>query len=172
MKKIIIECIIIILISSNFASANNKLSYVDLINRMIDLEHISLLPEDGERAEQWSSYDRASQYDPETEKYINWDANQDGDGFIREENGKQVIAEMEGPGCIWRIWSAYPSEGKVSIYLDDNPIPVLDMPFRKYFINDTFPFNLDQIAYIAALGHNLYLPIPYQKSCKIVGEAR
>ncbi|MFQ3549311.1 MAG: glycoside hydrolase family 172 protein, partial [Armatimonadota bacterium] len=43
-------------------------------------------------------------------------------------------------------------------------------PFRKYFINDTFPFNLDQIAYIAALGHNLYLPIPYQKSCKIVAD--
>ena len=30
----------------------------------------------------------------------------------------QVMAEMEGPGCIWRIWSALAEQGHVKIYLD------------------------------------------------------
>ena len=35
-----------------------------------------------------------------------WEANGDGDNFIRRK-ATVVMAEMEGPGCIWRIWSAW-----------------------------------------------------------------
>ena len=67
---------------------------------------------------QWSSYDRASKYDEATGKYVNWDANGDGGGIIRREGEQVVMAEMEGPGCIWRIWSATAEKGHVKIYLD------------------------------------------------------
>jgi len=66
---------------------------------------VAVLPEAGEKCGLWSSYDRASRYDAATGKYVNWDANGDGGGFIRTEGNQVVMAEMNGPGCIWRIWS-------------------------------------------------------------------
>src|SRR5512133_430146 len=95
--------------------ADNQLSYTDLINRLTDLQQLAVLPVPGEQCAQWSSYDRASQYDASTQKYIAWDANGDGDGFIRKEGEQFVLAEMQGPGLIWRIWSAAPKQGHVRI---------------------------------------------------------
>ncbi len=156
------------------ASAQENLSYVDLVNRMIDLEHLSVLPAPGETCKQWSSYDRASKYDEASGKYIHWDANGDGNGIIRRKNGKQVMAEMEGPGCIWRIWSARAQKGHVKIYLDGSETPTVDLPFENYFSGDTAPFNYSRLSYDlnkqGCSGQNLYFPIPYQKSCKIVAD--
>lgn len=156
------------------SSAQESLSYVDLVNRMIDLEHVSVLPAAGETCKQWSSYDRASKYDEATGKYLRWDANGDGHGIIRREGDKQVMAEMEGPGCIWRIWSARAQKGHVKIYLDGSETPTVDLPFENYFSGDTAPFNYSRLSYDlnkkACSGQNLYFPIPYQKSCKIVAD--
>ena len=88
--------------TSALVSAQPQLTYVDLIKRLTDLEHLATLPAPGETTKQWSSYDRASQYDEATGKYLHWDANGDGGGIIRREDGQLVLAEMEGPGCIWR----------------------------------------------------------------------
>ncbi len=141
---------------------------------MTDLAHLSVLPEPGEKCGQWSSYDRASKYDAKTGKYINWDANGDGQGIIRMEGDKAVMAEMKGPGCIWRIWSAAAEKGHVKIYLDDQPQPVVDLPFAEYFDGKHAPFNYPALSYnlneIGSSGQNLYLPIPYQKSCKVVAD--
>ena len=40
-----------------------ELTYIDLINRLTDLERLATLPDPGEKCQQWSSYDRASKYD-------------------------------------------------------------------------------------------------------------
>jgi hypothetical protein len=158
------------------ASAQENLSYVDLVNCMIDLEHLSVLPAPGETCKQWSSYDRASKYDESSGKYVHWDANADGKGIIRRANGKDVLAEMKGPGCIWRIWSARALTGHVQIYLDGSETPAVDLPFEKYFSGDTAPFDYPRLSYDlgkrGSSGQNLYFPIPYQKSCKIVAENR
>lgn len=149
-------------------------SYAELVGRMLDLEQPANLPLPGERCAQWSSWDRASRYDEETGKYVNWGANNDGPMFIREEAGRMVMAEMEGPGCIWRIWSARAEQGHVKIYLDGADEPAVDLPFEAYFRGDTAPFNYPQLSYnlqdLGCRGQNLYFPIPYQKSCKIVAE--
>ena len=100
------------------ARAETTLTYADLVRRMTDLERLAVLPLPGERAAQCSSYDRASKYDEKTGKYIRWDANGDGTGIIRKEGKRIVMAEMEGPGCLWRIWSAKADKGHVKIYLD------------------------------------------------------
>src|SRR5262252_4993646 len=108
----------------SFSAHGEKLSYVDLVHRITDLEYLSTVPAPGDQCAQWSSYDRKGRYDAATDKYINWDANGDGNGVIRKEGDKVVMAEMEGPGCIWRIWSAMPQEGHVRIYLDGATEPV------------------------------------------------
>ena len=161
-------------VAATAASAQPSLTYVDLVNRMIDLERLSVLPAEGEKCAQWSSYDRASKYDEATGKYVRWDANGDGNGIIRREGEQVVMAEMEGPGCIWRIWSALAQKGHVKIYLDGQEQPVLDMPFIDYFDGKHAPLNYPLLSYQlkdqGCRGENLYYPIPYQKSCKIVAD--
>ncbi len=156
------------------AGAAETLTYVDLVKRMTDLEHLAVLPQPGEKCAQWSSYDRASRYDEQTGRYVNWGANGDGDKFIRREGDQIVMAEMEGPGCIWRIWSALAQKGHVKIYLDGREEPAVDLPFVDYFTGKAAPFDYPSLSYqltdVGSRGHNLYLPIPYQKSCKIVAE--
>jgi len=95
-----------------------SLSYGDLVAKLTDLETLAVLPTPGEGCAQWSSYDRASRYDARTGKYVNWDANGDYSGYIRKEGERYVLAEMKGPGCIYRIWSADPRQGHVKIFLD------------------------------------------------------
>ena len=150
------------------------LSYADLVQRMTDLERLAVLPAPGENCAQWSSWDRASAYDEKTGQYLRWDANGDGHGIIRREGKQVVMAEMEGPGCIWRIWSARATKGHVKIYLDGQETPAVDLPFEKYFSGDTAPFNYPMLSYnlnlMGCSGQNLYLPIPYQKSCKVLAD--
>ncbi|MHC4445700.1 MAG: glycoside hydrolase family 172 protein [Planctomycetota bacterium] len=151
-------------------AAAETFTYIDLVNRLTDLEQLAILPQPGEKCAQWSSYDRKSRYDQATGKYIQWGANGDGTGFIRKENGKLVLAEMDGPGVIWRIWSAAPRDGHVRIYLDGNQKPAIDLPFKNYFDMTQKPFTRPALGYIASGGANSYIPIPYQKSCKVVAD--
>jgi hypothetical protein len=148
------------------------LSYSNLVSRLTDLEYLATLPAPGDKCALWSSYDRSSYYDINTGQYINWDANNDCCGIIRTEGTNQVLAEMTGPGCIWRIWSATPGNGHVRIYLDGtNGPPVVDLPFWAYFDGQHAPFTNSAIVHTtAANGWNNYTPIPYQHSCKIVAD--
>jgi hypothetical protein len=153
------------------ASAQQTFTYAELTSRLTDLEHLATLPAPGETTRQWSSYDRASKYDAQTGKYVHWDANGDGGGIIRKEGNQAVFAEMEGPGCIWRIWSATAKEGHVRIYLDGATEPVVDLPFIGYFNRQHAPFTRPMLVHTtAANGYNNYTPIAYQKSCKIVAD--
>ena len=145
-------------------------SYVDLVKRLTDLDHLATLPEPGEKTAQFSSYDRASRYDEASGKYLHWDANDDGSGFIHKEDGKFVLAEMSGPGCLWRIWSAAPKSGHVRIYLDGDTNPAVDLPFAEYFSGKQAPFTRPALIHTVAQGCNNYTPIPFQKSCKIVAD--
>jgi hypothetical protein len=153
-------------------AAGQKLTYIDLVHRLTDLERLATLPAPGETCAQWSSYDRRSRYDEATGKYLGWDANGDGNGFIRKEGDQFVFAEMKGPGCIWRIWSARPEQGHVRIYLDGAKEPTVDLPFIGYFDRKNEPFTRSALVHTVAMGWNNYTPIPYQKSCKIVADEK
>ncbi|MGA2863619.1 MAG: DUF2961 domain-containing protein [Verrucomicrobiota bacterium] len=151
-------------------AAELDFSYVDLVKRLTDLEHLATLPSPGEQCAQWSSYDRHSRYDEASGKYVDWDANGDGDGIIRKEGDKLVLAEMQGPGCLWRIWSAQPKEGHVRVYLDGASQPAVDLPFIGYFDRKHAPFTRPALVHTVGSGWNNYTPIPYQQSCKIVAD--
>ena len=157
-------------LASAQASAAQKLTYIDLVNRLTDLEHLATLPVPGEKCAQQSSWDRASKYDEATGKYVKWDANGDGDGIIRKEGNTLVFAEIEGPAVIWRTWSALAKDGHVKIYLDGQAEPAVDLPFIGYFNLKNEPFTYPALVHEAARGQNCYVPIPFQKSCKITAE--
>ena len=145
------------------------MSYVGVVNRLTDLKSLALLPEKGEQSAMWSSYDRRSRYDASTGKYLEWYANGDGaNQQIRMEGKDAVLAEMEGPGAIVRIWSARPDTGHIKVYLDGSDEPVIDLPFIQFFDCTAPPFKYEGLVYKAARGCNNYIPITYNQSCKIV----
>ena len=87
-----------------------------------------------------------------------------------------VLAEMDGPGCVVRIWSANPKDaGNVRIYLDGAAKPVIEGSLEKLLGGkwqttldgkQTIPFP-DPLACERSRGFNLYFPIAYAKHCKI-----
>jgi hypothetical protein len=166
--------VILLLVSAQLMSQGKKISYVELVNRLTDLKALAVPPVEGEGSAMESSYDRRTKVDEATGQFIAWGANDDGlnPQYIRKEGNNMVLAEMEGPGAIVRIWSANPGKGRVKVYIDGQQTPVLDMPFRQYFDTTAIPaFAYPELVYeTAARGFNNYVPITYQKSCKVVAE--
>ena len=148
-------------------------TYPQLVERMTDMEMLARLPAVGEKTSLASSYDRNSKYDATTDKYVRWDANGDGGGFIRKEGDGFVLADIVGPGVITRIWSATPGAGHVKIYLDGSATPAVDLAFKDYFSQTVEPFTRKHIVYglqPEAPGFDNYTPISFAKSCRIVAD--
>lgn len=128
-------------------------------NELLNLSDLSRLTHyrAGEM-DQLSSYDRTGGND---------------DGFsgkysvLRQEPGGLVIADLKGPGVVNRIWTPTPTEDTIKFYFDGEKKPRLAIPFIELFTGKTFPFlapfSGNQIG-----GYYCYLPIPYEKSLKIV----
>ncbi|WP_343486277.1 glycoside hydrolase family 172 protein [Allomuricauda sp. d1] len=172
-KSIQIIGFVALLILSTCQKEEKTVSYADLVNRLTDLKSLAELPVAGEKSAMWSSYDRDSKIDSTSDKFIDWDANNDGfkPQYIRKEGDNEVLAEMTGPGAIVRIWSASPRKGKVNIYIDGSEEPVVSESFIDYFSPSIPAFDYPELVYETnAKGFNNYVPIPYQKSCKIVAE--
>ncbi len=112
---------------------------------------------------QVSSYDRSGGND---------------DGFsgtnsaLREENGAFVIFEDQGPGCVYRIWSANPGPRRIEFYFDGETEPRLAFDkFEDMFLNKQPPF-VAPLSVNAMGGWTSYVPLPYRKSLKIVTRER
>ena len=85
--------------------------------------------------------------------------------YLRMEDGEYVMAEMEGPGVVTRIWSAN-AHGKLRIYLDDKTKPAIECMFKDIF-EDRFPPFASPISMRSSGGWYSYFPIGYEKYCKI-----
>ena len=144
------------------------MTYPELISRLYDLQRLASVPEAGERSGNATSFDRNAQYDPATDTYIDWGANADGSGMIRMEGADTVVAELEGPGVIWRVWSAKPEQGHIQITIDGSDTPALDMPFADYFNNREGMFAYPELVHELSRGQNSYIPIAFAESCKVV----
>lgn len=86
----------------------------------------------------------------------------------RQEGDWYVIAEMQGPGAISRIWSPNPA-GLIRIFIDDGSTPALQVSFPELFGGQLKPFQKPFIRSSSQTpGANWsYIPIPYAKFCKI-----
>ena len=68
--------------------------------------------------------------------------------------------------------TAKAGEGHVKIYLDGAAEPAVDLPFTGYFDGKSAPFIYPALVHEAAKGFNNYVPIPFQKSCKVVADPK
>lgn len=85
----------------------------------------------------------------------------------RNADSTLVIIDVQGSGVINRIWTPTPTEDIFDFYIDNDSTPRFSIKFIDLFSGRQFPF-------VAPLcGNQLggffsYLPIPFEKSCRIV----
>ncbi len=128
-------------------------------NELLNLADISRLPQyrTGDM-EQLSSYDRTGQND---------DGFSGKHSFIRKEADGLVIADLTGPGIMNRIWTPTPTADTIKFYFDGEKKPRIAIPFIDLFSGNKFPF-VGPLSGSQLGGYYCYLPIPYEKSLKIV----
>lgn len=162
----------------------NGISFASLLEEMTDRSEIAKWPADEYQCGQFSSYDRNSTMSGASGWWANWDRSY----FIRiEENQgrkEHVLMDAEGPGAVVRFWTTWHgpngsefSNGMLRVYLDYSSMPTLEAPAtdfidKGYLTGPPLSQGVSPLTDYRWRGHNLYLPIPYGKHCKITYETK
>jgi len=146
------------------AAENEKpVSYGEILRHLTDLDRLTSL-QTGSKGGLFSSWDRGSR--------TQWGANGDVGQYLRvEPNGEAVMMELDGPGVVYRIWSANPM-GKLRLYLDGAQTPSYEWNFPDLFDGKLAPF-IRPLVYrrdSAQSASDCYLPIPFAKHIKITAD--
>ena len=86
--------------------------------------------------------------------------------YVAKEDDGLVIADLEGPGIIYRIWTPTPSDDTMEFYFDGEDRPRIRVKFRELFTGSQAPFVSPLVGYGAG-GFYSYVPLAYRKSCKV-----
>jgi hypothetical protein len=87
--------------------------------------------------------------------------------FVRKEPGGLVLADLEGPGAIYRIHTPTPTGDVVEFYFDGEAAPRISMKMTELYDGTRAPF-LAPLVVSGAGGHTSYVPLTYRKSCKVL----
>ncbi len=90
--------------------------------------------------------------------------------YVAKVDGGLVVADLQGPGVIYRIWTPTPSDDWFEFYFDGETTPRIRVKFGDIFTGVQAPFVTPLVGFGAG-GFYCYVPLPYQKSCKIVARA-
>ncbi len=154
-------------------AATTDVTFVSLLGELTDRSVVTHMPAPSYRGLQASSYNRAAKTPDDPG---GWFANGDCGYVLRHEvhEGQQeaVLMEHEGPGVLTRIWTPffYKSFGNrqgtdIRIYLDGEATPRFTANFIALVTGKgpvPAPFAQDTVR-----AGDLYLPIPFAKSCKV-----
>ena len=96
------------------------------------------------------------------------------------EGGCVDILDVEGPGAVRHIWLLHGTGRRLEITVDGAPEPQVNVPFDPFFgvMHGLRPYPVDCAAYTVlpnfhtpgvpgTPGYNLFLPIPFSRSCRI-----
>lgn len=142
------------------AMAQNRKGTFNTMSELRTLLEVDRLPEyRGGVVEQISSYDPTG-------------GNEDGFAgkysYIRkEDNGHLVLADLEGPGVVNRIWTPTPTRDTLLFFFDGEKAPRLKVCFADLFSGKVEPFVRPLCANEVG-GYYCYFPFVYSKSLKIV----
>ena len=147
------------------AAQENLVDLKRLLPQMTDLTFVTRRPSPSFSAAQASSYDRNAKT-PGNEM---WFANGDAGKFLREEAKagriEYVMADLQGPGAVTRIWSANPN-GVIRFYFDGETEARFAWKMAE-LLGGKIPPLADPLSYFSSRGANLYFPIPYAKALKV-----
>jgi len=164
------------------AAGSKTVTLESLLEEMVDRDRIARLPSPAYTCKQASSYDRHST-EPGSPT---WWANADRSYFVRiEENDgrkEHVLMDVKGPGAVVRFWATWHgpgggefSNGTMRVYLDGEDEPVIEGPMADLIsggrlVGEPLSHSVSPETAYRHRGHNLYLPIPYARGCKITYE--
>ncbi|MBN1444128.1 MAG: DUF2961 domain-containing protein, partial [Planctomycetes bacterium] len=153
-----------------------------LLEEMTDRARLARFPSPSYTCRQFSSYDRDTTERDGPGWYANWDRSQ----FVRTEKNQgrteHVLLDAEGPGAVVRFWGTWHgpgggpfSNGTLRFYLDGSAMPAVEGPAADIIsggriVGPPLSGSVSPATDYARRGHNLYLPIPYAKHCKITYE--
>lgn len=163
-------------------AAGQEVSFDSLLREMTDTTAVARYPQPAFLGRQASSYDRDSISPDEP----GWFANADRSQFVRTEEfdgrTEHVMLDVQGPGALVRFWATWHgpgggefSNGTLRIYLDGQKQPAIAGPMADLIsggalVGEPFSESVAPDTDYARRGHNLYLPIPYAKSCRVTYE--
>ena len=167
-------------ISLSQCSTAKKISFNSMLHGLADREALARFPIPEYTLAQFSSYDRAMVQPGDSTWFANWDRSM----FLREEmnegRNEYVMFDTVGPGAVVRFWMTFAGEnsgkGILRIYLDgrEQPViagPAVDVLSGKILTDGPLAASVSEATEYHMRGHNLYLPIPYAKACKITYES-
>ncbi|SFS85372.1 Protein of unknown function [Zhouia amylolytica] len=176
--RIIVLALLVVSGCQNKKINQEVIDIYSLLNEMMDRDRLAIWPELPYKTLQVSSYSRKSIAKNQEGWYDNNDASQ----FVRIDTiqGRQefVLMDEDGPGAIVRFWSTWHAQkfsmGTLRFYFDHSQVPQIEgridqiISANKYVGKElsqpTSPF-LENGGWFS--GHNLYLPLPYAKHCKV-----
>ena len=123
------------------------------LRSLMDLDVLAETPPPGWRAGMFSSTDPAGK-------------GHDCGNVLRVEGDHYVLAELDGPGVITRVWAANP-QGQLQVFIDGQETPAIECAFAALFEDRYAPFK-SPIAGKSSGGWYSYWPIGFQRSCKII----
>jgi hypothetical protein len=132
-----------------------------LLREMSDVESLARIPQPSFRSHLESSHERPG----DTPTHRSWFGNADAGGFVRMDGDRRVLLEVTGPGALVRIWAANPN-GTWRFYVDGSEIPIIEAELPQITAGGIAHLG-DPLAYVAARGHNVYLPLTFQESLKV-----
>ena len=159
-----------ILLAPGSGVDGQKLTYVDLVHRLTDLEYLATLPAPGEQCAQWSSYDRKSRYDSATGKYLDWDANGDGERIHPQGGGQGSDGRNGRPGLHLADLVGHAQGGPRAHLFGRRERAGGGLALLRLFRRQERALHPLRAGPHRGHGWNNYTPIPYQKSCKIVAD--
>jgi hypothetical protein len=183
----IAKSVIILLFLFSFCCVAEKViqapvTTATLFEEMVDMFALTYFPEPAFKTVQYSSYDRRSNLPGGPD----WFANSDGFGGEPQPNfekvlvkpdeegvGEYLIAELEGPGAVVRLWSAA-IEGIIRLYLDDLSEPVYDGPaldfFHRFYDSFTEIEEIDSDRFRKTIYQRdaCYAPIPFSQGMRLI----
>ena len=144
-----------------------KVEFDSLVEGLVKLDWLATPPGQGEKCIQFSSYDRASEKGKGNAEA--WYGNNDCGVYLRTEKvgdrTEYVMADVDGPGAVVRIWSANP-DGDLRFYFDGEKEARFTVPFQELCGGKKEPF-VEPLCGVHASGWNCYIPFPFGKHLKI-----
>lgn len=162
MKSISVRFLLVTILFFTLFQAKSQSDIYRWADEVEQLKRVDQLPmyRHNQLIEQESSWDRTHGNDDGfSGKY----------SYIRKEDGHLVLAEFEGPGVLNRFWTPTPTEDTLAFYFDGENTPRLRIKFMDLFSGEVYPFTKPVVGNEIG-GYYSYIPIPFNKSLKIVFE--
>lgn len=110
--------------------------------------------------------------DSHTAMASTWDrtgGNRDGVDFKNVEGNRNVLLDVDGPGCVHRIFTgrlgAKVEGTRIQVFLDRAEKPAIDLDVNRFFDDKEGPFPYPLVFHKTYPG--MLFPIPFQQHCRI-----